>query len=430
MSERSRGLIQDKAVKALKPGESIAESLGYGAGALQARGGKRGATFSFRYGPNQARIPIPTYNESGKRTTLAEARKRAKELSARYQGGEHDLKAALEREQREREAEAARLEADRVKGKNTLGRLLDLYVEHLEGQGKVAARNVHNALNRHVRKPFPELCTMPASDVTAEDLLPILERILDSGYKREAAKVRAYLRRAYTIACGARLSAQASSELRAMRLTFNPARDLGTIEGANNTRERILSVEQLRALWTCSGPLIRFYLLTGGQRQSMLRRATVDDITDEGLVLWDLKGRRTQPRRHVVPLLPEAIEALNEMAKLPGSRSGSPRVGPYLYTVTYGNSGVDPNGSRDRRLAAFEAMRTLVEIEEPFDFGDLRRTIESRLAALKISTDTRAHLQSHGLGGLQARHYDRHDYLDEKREALERLRDLMQGQGG
>jgi len=29
-------------------------------------------------------------------------------------------------------------------------------------------------------------------------------------------------------------------------------------------------------------------------------------------------------------------------------------------------------------------------------------------------------LQSHGLGGVQSRHYDRHTYMDEKREALQR----------
>ena len=31
----------------------------------------------------------------------------------------------------------------------------------------------------------------------------------------------------------------------------------------------------------------------------------------------------------------------------------------------------------------------------------------------------RAHLQSHGLGGVQTRHYDRHSTMDEKRKALE-----------
>lgn len=54
-----------------------------------------------------------------------------------------------------------------------------------------------------------------------------------------------------------------------------------------------------------------------------------------------------------------------------------------------------------------------------FQFSDLRRTAETRLAALGVSKDVRAQLQSHGLGGVQARHYDQYEYMDEKRAALE-----------
>ena len=50
---------------------------------------------------------------------------------------------------------------------------------------------------------------------------------------------------------------------------------------------------------------------------------------------------------------------------------------------------------------------------------DLRRTAETQMAALGISSDVRAQIQSHGLGGIQARHYDRHDYMLEKRAALQ-----------
>ena len=49
---------------------------------------------------------------------------------------------------------------------------------------------------------------------------------------------------------------------------------------------------------------------------------------------------------------------------------------------------------------------------------DLRRTAETHMAALGISSDVRAQIQSHGLGGIQARHYDRHDYMPEKQSAL------------
>jgi hypothetical protein len=42
------------------------------------------------------------------------------------------------------------------------------------------------------------------------------------------------------------------------------------------------------------------------------------------------------------------------------------------------------------------------------------------MAALQISQDVRAQLQSHGLGGVQARHYDRHDYFAEKKLAFQK----------
>jgi hypothetical protein len=53
------------------------------------------------------------------------------------------------------------------------------------------------------------------------------------------------------------------------------------------------------------------------------------------------------------------------------------------------------------------------------------------LAGMGISKDIRAQLQSHGLGGVQDRHYDRYEYMDEKRRALEgwdaRLTDIKEG---
>jgi hypothetical protein len=49
----------------------------------------------------------------------------------------------------------------------------------------------------------------------------------------------------------------------------------------------------------------------------------------------------------------------------------------------------------------------------------MRSTCETMMAAMGISKDIRAQIQSHGLGGVQARHYDRHDYMPEKRNALE-----------
>lgn len=60
------------------------------------------------------------------------------------------------------------------------------------------------------------------------------------------------------------------------------------------------------------------------------------------------------------------------------------------------------------------------EAREGFELRDLRRTCETMLAALGVSSDVRAQLQSHGLGGVQTRHYDRHTYMNEKLAALEK----------
>jgi integrase len=74
------------------------------------------------------------------------------------------------------------------------------------------------------------------------------------------------------------------------------------------------------------------------------------------------------------------------------------------------------------------------ELRESFQLRDLRRTCETMLAAMGMSSDIRAQVQSHGLGGVQARHYDRHNYMEEKRSTLEKwnlhLDKMIAGQVG
>jgi len=61
------------------------------------------------------------------------------------------------------------------------------------------------------------------------------------------------------------------------------------------------------------------------------------------------------------------------------------------------------------------------EAREPFQLRDIRRTVETMLAGLRTTKDVRGQLQSHGLNGVQQRHYDMHEYLEEKRAALQIL---------
>lgn len=57
-------------------------------------------------------------------------------------------------------------------------------------------------------------------------------------------------------------------------------------------------------------------------------------------------------------------------------------------------------------------------VQSTFGASDLRRTSETLLAGLRVSKDIRAELLSHGRTGVVSKHYDRHEYLPEKRQAL------------
>jgi hypothetical protein len=105
-------------------------------------------------------------------------------------------------------------------------------------------------------------------------------------------------------------------------------------------------------------------------------------------------------------------------------------LGPFLFTTTGGESGAVYATLQHRLREVVTEMIEAKDVSTPFTAGDLRRTVETRLAALGVPTETRAQLQSHGLGGVQARHYDKHAYTDEKRAALTSLFDLLIGKAG
>ena len=429
-----------KEIEALAPGAWLTETGARNEGALRAKGSPSGgASFYYRYRDSSLRyddLPIGSFDVRGKRgLTLDQARAKVRALRNRYLNGDRDLRAVLEAEQREAErqrAQAAKAaEEAAARQAATLGNLLTGYVERLRAEGKASARAVERALTRHVRDAWPLLWNTPADDVTADDLLAVVARVANDGKRREAGKLQSYIGSAYKSGLRARMDALALPALREMKITANPARDLIPIEGsAAGARDRALSVAELRAYWRRidtlpdpDGALLRFHLLTGGQRAEQLARLTVADLDESTQVikLRDPKGRRKIPRIHLVPLIAAAGDALRALRG---------DAGPYLFTVDKGLSGAAYASVQHRVRAIVEAMEDVGELESgTFTPGDVRRTVETRLAAEGVPVHIRAQLQSHGLGGVQAKHYDRHDYLPEKREALETLHRLCTGAG-
>ena len=438
-SRGRRGWLTTPALEGLKAGEWVADGAPRGEGRLLARRLNTGRVmFYFRYITAQGRrdtLPIGMLDVRGRDgLTLPEARAKVGELrQIRQLDG--DIRLTWETREREREheraakqaAERSAREAESARRSRTLGALLSAYSEQLERDGKASARSVRAELFNHVHNAWPELWGSPVADVTTDDLLKIVALPVERGHKRQAEKVRAYLRAAYAAGMKARHNPAALQSLRELRITANPARDLTPIEGANRGRDRALSLAELRAYWRRirkkpAFAVLRFHLLTGCQRVQQLARTKLTDFDQETqtIRLLDHKGRRPEPRKHYVPILPAARDAIREM------QGGV--LGPFLFTVTGGVSGMDYSGLSKRMRAVAAAM--LVAGELPggiFTPGDLRRTVETQLAGANASKETRARLQSHGLSGVQDRHYNMHEYIHETRAALGTLQSLLTG---
>jgi integrase len=185
----------------------------------------------------------------------------------------------------------------------------------------------------------------------------------------------------------------------------------------NRAGDRVLRSEELRLYLMHVAALpskitrlaLTLQLVSGGQRFQQLLRLDNSDIQGEVLRMLDPKGRRSQPRLHLLPIVAEMRETLDALIALNGT-------GPLF-------------ASRDSIVQAETLSIAVHDISvaishehptiPPFRGGDIRRTVETILAeGLGISKDTRAQLLSHGLSGVQALHYDKGSHLDSKRAAL------------
>jgi integrase len=401
-----------------------------GAGRLVARITRDGVRFYYQYfhPPGRRRwLPLGAYDETGQRgLSLPGARDKVAGVSALYRSGITDLAAhfAREREAQERArqaaAEAARREREAAE-RSTLRQLLDAYVSHQERLGKQSARDAKGILRLHVVEAAPELAARKAADVTVDELVVLIGRLAEGGKGRTAAKLRSYLHAAYQLAVESRTDPSAPQTLRAYGVTLNPVASIGALSKYSRARDRVLSAPELAAFLKRLDALpagaqrdaLQLGLFLGGQRPRQLLRLKPTDVELSAgtIVLLDPKGTRAQPRRHVLPLVTAAAALLTHRLAILGEGeplfSSDGKVSVSLETLSVLVSSV----SRD--------MVQAKEAREPFQLRDLRRTAETMLASLGVSSDVRAQLQSHGLGGIQQRHYDRHDYMIEKRQALE-----------
>lgn len=417
------------------------ESRGRGQGALSLKISSSGtASWYFRYalGRKNRYFPLGLYGEQPDRLTLASARICCSEKAARRKEiPDGDLHAderariAAEAERKEQaalEQVAAATEA-MLKSKFTLKALLDAYVEHLRRLGKTSADDVERLVKLHVYDAFPQYSTSPAKDLTRQQATEIFRKLVEAGKGRTAGKIRAFLHAAFELALGIEGDAAAPSNMIGFGIEFNPIAATKSLTQFNQVGHRHLSALEFGKFWSRLVPMdsaaadaAKVGVLGGGQRIAQLLRASKLEYDSDSdiLTLFDGKGRRRVPRRYDVPLPPMAVAIVKKRLNLIPKDAEDQRI--------FGTTVPDTVGDVISEISA--AMVKKEEAAARFTWTDIRRTIETLLVEkLRVSKDLRGQIQSHGLGGVQDRHYDRANYVRQIRPVLARWEEWIRNKG-
>ena len=322
----------------------------------------------------------------------------------------------------------------------TLKALCIAYGDHLEANGKNSARQARSVFKVHVFEAYPDIAALPASEIDSDHAATLIRKVIEQGKERAAGVLRSYLSAAFNAARKARFDTKLPAHFIAYGVKENPAEIIATI--AVNRGDRTLTTDELKAYLAAlsdndlSDQALKLALFSGGQRMAQLLRAKVTDWTPETktLRLWDGKGKRSAPREHLLPLAPKAasiieklVERSRQQEETNAKKEGREPTysGLWLFS-SFGKAQLVDTTPGKRVTEISSSMKS-----EPFDLRDIRRTCETMLAGMGISRDTRAQLLSHGISGVQAAHYDRHTYTEEKRAALvaweQRLDDIATG---
>lgn len=171
-------------------------------------------------------------------------------------------------------------------------------------------------------------------------------------------------------------------------------------------RDRILSDDEIRTLWLdwtnagTFGAFLKTCFLTA-QRRGKVLSMRWEDISDEGV--WTIPAEaREKVNAGTIKLPAMALDVINAQPMVKGN--------PYVFAgrgkTPIGNIGND-KGRMDKRVAT----------AKPWTIHDLRRTARSLMARAGVRSEIAERTLGHVIAGVEGV-YDRHDYLEEKGEAL------------
>jgi len=268
----------------------------------------------------------------------------------------------------------------------TVAEVLDQYL------ARAGLRRPDNYVSMYDRIVKPEIGGIPVAELKRSRIAQMLDGVEDKCGATSANRCMEYLRAA--------LNWWGNRDDDYVPPRLNGLRRKAAIGG----RDRILTDDEICNIWPhlagTFGAAIKFLFLTGQRRGDVSGMAWSELEGDT----WAIPaGRYKTGKQQVVPLSRAAQVILNGQDKstrlvFPGRRGQPLYLGNLLKAELDEASGVTG-----------------------WVVHDLRRTARSLMARAGVQRDVAERVLGHSVGGAVERTYDRHSYLDEKREALERL---------
>lgn len=187
-----------------------------------------------------------------------------------------------------------------------------------------------------------------------------------------------------------------------------------------NSRDRVLATDEIKTVWNASekcgypfGPMAQLLLLTG-QRRDEIAELKWRELSDDLNAITLEASRTKNSRPHVVPLAPLAQSIIKALPRI-ADADGNPSEYVFTTTATTAFSGFS-NGKKALDKHCGEPALP------DWHLHDLRRTCATELAKLGIKQEVTEAILNHKTGKVSgvAAIYNRYDYQDEKRDALEK----------
>ncbi|POA99824.1 integrase [Chromobacterium sinusclupearum] len=339
--------------------------------------------------------------------SLAKARETAKQLAARVALG-YDVAG----EKQDRKA-AALAKIEEEKNAITMLALANEYYERM-----ILGRWKHpDIVRRRIDKDIgPMLGKMKVEDVKPRHIDDMLQSIVKRGAPTIANDVLRWTRRMFDYAIKRHI------------IEVNPASafDIGDAGGKEEARDRALSRDELAKLFAAmklakgfsveNDLSIRLLLLLCVRKMELC--AARKEEFDLPASVWHLPGERSKTGKPIdIPLPALAVEWLQQLFDLAGrsdwllpARKMQHRMVPHIHEGTIGT--------------ALGKVKPHMPGVADFTIHDLRRTARTHLAELGIDPVVAERCLNHKIPGVEGI-YNRHDYFNERRDALNKWAGLL-----